>query len=89
LGAILSVGFGVRSLGKDAVTTIRRGAMIFLSKLLRILQQKVALPSDLDSERARSKRTEQVLERYDAMLNASRSRRQRTPSGDGRERADG
>jgi hypothetical protein len=57
--------------------------MTILSKLLRLLRQSSEMPSEVKSERARSKRTEQVIERYDQMLNTSRTRRQRRPDGAG------
>jgi hypothetical protein len=51
--------------------------MTILRNLLRLFQQSGETPNDVDSDRARSKRTEQVIERYDEMLNASRARRRR------------
>jgi hypothetical protein len=53
--------------------------MTILSKLLRLLRQSGEMPSEAESERVRSKRTEQVIEQYDEMLNAGGARRQRRP----------
>jgi hypothetical protein len=53
--------------------------MTILSNLLRLFQQSGETPKDVDSDRASSKRTEQVIERYDELLNASRARRRRLP----------
>ena len=57
--------------------------MTILNKLLRLLRQPGEMPSEVESERVRSKRTEQVIEQYDQMLNASRARRHPRPDGVG------
>ena len=62
--------------------------MTILNKLLRLLRQPGEMPREVESERARSKRTEQVIEQYDQMLNASRARRRPHPDGIGQREID-
>jgi hypothetical protein len=53
--------------------------MTILSNLLRILTQSSQTPSDVELEHGRSKRTEQVIEQYDQLLNANHASRRRRP----------
>jgi hypothetical protein len=57
--------------------------MTIWNNLLRLLRPPGEMHSEVDSERARTKRTEQVIEQYDHMLNASRARRHPRPDSGG------
>jgi hypothetical protein len=54
--------------------------MTIFRKLLRLLSQTGDSTTDVEPESARNKRTEQVIERYDEMLNANPVRRHRRSS---------
>ncbi len=50
--------------------------MTIFSRLLRLLAPVNVVRSEVEAERVQSQRTEQAIERYDQMLNASTARRQ-------------
>ncbi len=50
--------------------------MTIFSRILRLLAPADDIRTEVEAERAKSQRTEQAIERYDQMLNASAARRQ-------------